>query len=140
MLLLLLLFYLSHNTSQGLTLSLASSPKSEALYPRLGKEFFDDRSVWAIVWSCVATLFACGWVAVHPNVPSARDSELRILGRRLVIMVYMILAPELIIRWAACQYFDAKAIAAVHKGMYISLPDCCKDLTETMAFRRKTLD
>jgi len=136
---LLLLIYLSHSTSQGLTLPFKSTLKSEALYPRLGDEFFVDRPVWSIVGSCVVTLFACCWVAVHPNVPPTRDNQIWILGRRLAIMAYMLLTPELIIRWAAIQHFDAKAIAIEHKGAYPLLSDGSEGLTEIMV-RRERLD
>jgi len=105
MILLLLFAYFAHNAPQALTIPLECE-----LFPRLGDQHFDDRTVWSIVWSCLATLFACSWVAVHPNVPRATDSEALILGRRLAMMGYMLLAPELVILWAAKQYFSAKEI------------------------------
>lgn len=27
------------------------------------------RTVWNIIWSCLITIFACIWVAIHPNIP-----------------------------------------------------------------------
>lgn len=36
----------------------------------------DCRTISAIVWSCVATLVACTWASVHPNVPDP-ESGLR---------------------------------------------------------------
>lgn len=32
------------------------------------------RTIWNIVWSCLITIFACIWVAIHPNVPQPRES------------------------------------------------------------------
>lgn len=32
------------------------------------------RTIWNIVWSCLITIFACIWVAIHPNVPQPRAS------------------------------------------------------------------
>jgi len=116
MLLLLLFAYLAHNAAQALTIPLGYESQSDALYTRFGEQYFDDRTVWSIVWSCLATLFACSWVAVHPNVPRATDSEALILGRRLATMGYMLLAPELVICWAAKQHFSAKEIAAKYPG------------------------
>ncbi len=29
----------------------------------------DPRTVLSILWGCIATIFACTWLAVHPNVP-----------------------------------------------------------------------
>jgi len=116
MLLLILLAYLAHNVTHALTLPLVRVTLSEALCTRLNEQYFDDRSVWSIIWSCLATLFACSWVAVHPNVPRATDSDTLILGRRLATMGYMLLAPELVIWWAAKQHFSAKDIAAKYPG------------------------
>jgi len=116
MLLLLLFAYFAHNATQALTIPLEREYQSEALFQRLGDQYFDDRTVWSIVWSCLATLFACSWAAVHPNVPQATDSEGLILGRRLATMGYMLLAPELVIMWAARQNFSAKEIAVKHQG------------------------
>jgi len=115
MILLLLFAYFAHNATQALTIPLEREYQSDALFPRLGDQYFDDRTVWNIVWSCLATLFACSWVAVHPNVPRATDSEALILGRRLATMGYMLLAPEFVIFWAAEQHFSAKEIAVKHQ-------------------------
>ena len=116
MLLLLLFAYLTHNVTQVSTIPLAQETQSlSTLYTRLDDQYFGDRSVWSIVWSCFATLFACSWVAVHPNVPRATDSETLIFGRRLAMMGYMLLAPELVILWAAQQHFSAKEIEIKHR-------------------------
>ena len=45
MFLLLLLAYLAHNATQAFTLPLERQSQSEALFPRLGNQYFDDRSV-----------------------------------------------------------------------------------------------
>jgi len=115
MLLLLLFAYFAHNATQALTIPLKHEYQSDALFPRLGDQYFDDRTVWSIVWSCLATLFACSWAAMHPNVPRATDSEALILGRRLATMGYMLLAPEVVIAWAAMQHFSAKEILIKHQ-------------------------
>ncbi|KAJ7840847.1 hypothetical protein B0H14DRAFT_3695283 [Mycena olivaceomarginata] len=33
------------------------------------------RKLSAVVWSCLATIFACTWVSVHPNVPPPNQSQ-----------------------------------------------------------------
>ncbi|KAF8805913.1 hypothetical protein BYT27DRAFT_6651276 [Phlegmacium glaucopus] len=76
---------------------------------------FTDRSEWSIIWSCLATLFACSWVAIHPNIPAPADRHWRIFGRRLSIMLYTLLAPEIVIIWAGRQYFAADDIAQRNK-------------------------
>jgi len=86
------------------------------LQARLDDKYLDDRNAWDIIWSCFATIFACTWLAVHPNVPSAKDGELRVFGRRLMVMGYMLLAPEIVIYWGARQHTSAKALVSRLKG------------------------
>ncbi|KAF5356517.1 hypothetical protein D9757_013520 [Collybiopsis confluens] len=59
------------------------------------------RSTSGIVWSCITTIFACTWVAVHPNVPSVYDSDMQLFWRRVKILTVALIAPEFIIIWAA---------------------------------------
>jgi len=119
MLLLLLLLYFTNSTTHGLALS--SGREANSLSAQLDERYFDDRTVWSILWSCFATLFACSWVAVHPNVPRATDSDASIFGRRLATMGYMLVAPELIILWAAEQHFSAKEIAVKYRSEGVQL-------------------
>ncbi|KAJ8581279.1 hypothetical protein M405DRAFT_847143 [Rhizopogon salebrosus TDB-379] len=71
----------------------------------------DSRTLWDIIWSCAATLFACTWTAIHPNIPGVNEGKLVITSRRLFIMVIALIAPELIIAWAARQFFSARKAA-----------------------------
>ena len=80
---------------------------------------FDDRSVYGILWSCFSTIFASTWIAVHPNIPAPRDSQWVVLGRRLAIMGYFLLAPETVIFWAARQHFAARNFAKKHEEKHI---------------------
>jgi hypothetical protein len=66
-----------------------------------------SRTSWDIIWSCAATLFACIWTAIHPNIPGVNESQAAITFRRLFIMVVALIAPELIITWATRQFFSA---------------------------------
>ncbi|KAK0458693.1 hypothetical protein IW261DRAFT_1352496 [Armillaria novae-zelandiae] len=70
----------------------------------------DQRTVLSIIWSCLATIFACTWVAVHPNVPG-RDITTKgatcCALERLKIWSMTILAPEVIVAWAAEQFIVA---------------------------------
>jgi hypothetical protein len=70
----------------------------------------NSRTIWNIIWSCFSTLFACAWIAIHPNIPAPGDSQWKILRRRMMIMTYVLLAPELVIMWAARQHHDAKML------------------------------
>ncbi|KAF8802868.1 hypothetical protein BYT27DRAFT_6749375 [Phlegmacium glaucopus] len=76
---------------------------------------FTQRSEWNIVWSCFATLFACSWISVHPNIPAPSDSSTRIFVRRLMIMGCTLIAPEMLITWAARQWYAAHDIAKRHE-------------------------
>ncbi|KAJ7034380.1 hypothetical protein C8F04DRAFT_1234252 [Mycena alexandri] len=55
------------------------------------------RTLFDIVWGCLATIFACTWVALHQNVP---DPKLR-------MMLITILAPEVIVSFAARQFMSS---------------------------------
>ena len=70
-----------------------------------------NRTLWDIIWSCAATLFACTWTAIHPNIPGVNESYATIAFRRLFIMVVALIAPELILTWAARQFFSARKAA-----------------------------
>ncbi|KJA18687.1 hypothetical protein HYPSUDRAFT_205206 [Hypholoma sublateritium FD-334 SS-4] len=71
---------------------------------------FGSRTTSDIVTSCLATIFACTWTAIHPNIPSQADSRWNIFKRRLVTTIYALLTPEFITLWAFRQYFGAKKI------------------------------
>ncbi|KAG2123637.1 hypothetical protein BD769DRAFT_1653122 [Suillus cothurnatus] len=71
----------------------------------------NTRSLWEIIWSCVATLFACTWTAIHPNIPGMDEGKFAVLSRRLGIMIVALIAPELIITWAASQFLSARDTA-----------------------------
>ncbi|KAF5356519.1 hypothetical protein D9757_013523 [Collybiopsis confluens] len=64
---------------------------------------FSTRSTSDIFWSCITTIFACTWVAVHPNVPPAHSSDWQLFWRRVKILAVALIAPEFIIIWALNQ-------------------------------------
>ena len=72
---------------------------------------FGHRDTSSIVVSCLATVFACTWTAIHPNIPSPKDSGWAIFKRRIFTTIYALLAPEAITAWAMRQHFAAKRIA-----------------------------
>lgn len=79
------------------------------------------RTVWNIIWSCLITIFACIWVAVHPNIPQPKappKSRLQFVtdvcrgvGEKLAIALLALLAPEFIFVWALRQWLKARSIA-----------------------------
>ncbi|KAJ7151294.1 hypothetical protein C8R43DRAFT_1067483 [Mycena crocata] len=69
------------------------------------------RKLFDIIWGCLATIFACTWVSVHPNVPPPNQSRLALFWRRLKLMLIAIIAPELMVGFAARQFFTARSFA-----------------------------
>ena len=76
----------------------------------------DQRSMWDILWSCLATIFACSWVSVHPNIPGPNESQWRIFLRRLELMFWAVVGPEMIITWAFRQWLSARRLEKIYKG------------------------
>jgi hypothetical protein len=100
------------------------------------------RTVEEIIYSCIAVVFACTWVAIHPNIPrkfavaeeiewweNEEDAEdYRETGdsftvhsavvtlQSVLIMILALITPELIIYWAIRQWFAARQIAKDYEG------------------------
>ncbi|KAG2143003.1 hypothetical protein DEU56DRAFT_884522 [Suillus clintonianus] len=84
---------------------------------------FTNRTLWNIISSSVLTLFACIYSAIHPNIPSPKDSLFRILWRRLGIMIMALIAPELIVVWAMRQWMGARHVTKqFKKSGYFNVP------------------
>ena len=76
----------------------------------------DQRTMWDILWSCLATIFACSWVSVHPNIPAPNEPLWRIFLRRLELMFWAVFGPEMIITWALRQWWGASRLEKLYKG------------------------
>ena len=76
----------------------------------------DQRSIWDILWSCLATIFACLWVSVHPNIPGPDEPSWRVFLRRLELMFWAVIGPEIIITWALRQWLGARRLENLYKG------------------------
>ncbi|KAK0460170.1 uncharacterized protein EV420DRAFT_1641498 [Desarmillaria tabescens] len=102
-----------------LVLSRACVQASNAQSEIILDELTEHRSTWDVIFSCIATVFACTWIAVHPNVPGP-DLKSRgwvFIGlHRLKLMVIAIIAPEVIIIWAFRQWMVASIISK-HFGL-----------------------
>ncbi|KAJ7896147.1 hypothetical protein B0H13DRAFT_2523468 [Mycena leptocephala] len=97
----LLLLLLAHTLSSG-----------RALESRAPADSCDDtnncRRLFDIIWGCLTTLFACTWVSVHPNVPPPNQGAFALLWRRLKMMLIAVIAPELMVGFAARQLWAAR--------------------------------
>ena len=76
----------------------------------------DQRTIWDILWSCLATIIACSWVSVHPNIPGPNESSWRIFLRRLELMFWAVISPEMIITWAFRQWSGSRLLEKFYKG------------------------
>ena len=76
----------------------------------------DQRTIWDILWSCLATIFTCSWVSIHPNIPNSNESSRRIFLRRLELMFWAVVSPEMIILWALRQWLGARQLEKNYKG------------------------
>jgi hypothetical protein len=97
----------------------ATSIESRASQPTSLVDAGSRRTVWNIIWGCLVTLFACIWVAVHPNIPGPHDTSLTIALRRVKVMVLALIAPELVILWAIRQWFVASRLAEKYRGLWV---------------------
>ncbi|KAG2342606.1 hypothetical protein BDR05DRAFT_990208 [Suillus weaverae] len=71
----------------------------------------NTRTLWHILLSCGLTLFACTWTAIHTNIPTMGQGKVSFTYYRMVYMVMGLIAPEVIITWAAEEFFSARTAA-----------------------------
>jgi hypothetical protein len=118
---LLLLFLVHLLTKNG-----SAAPVALPLNTRAPADSCDNinhcRKLFDIVWGCLATIFACTWVSVHPNVPPPEQTRLTLFWRRLKMMLIGIIAPELLVGFAARQWWGARTLS---KGGFAAL--CCSN-------------
>ncbi|KIK01983.1 hypothetical protein K443DRAFT_97786 [Laccaria amethystina LaAM-08-1] len=77
----------------------------------------NQRSLTDILWSCFATIFACTWLSVHPNMPGPDEKPWKIALQRLEIMFWSIICPEMVICWACRQWFAAWRLQDKYGGL-----------------------
>ncbi|KAF9473975.1 hypothetical protein BDN70DRAFT_816449, partial [Pholiota conissans] len=104
MLIVLLLFALFQSL-QGVPLSSPTNPPDDfsTFCLRDTESHFGQRTVYDIIISCFATIFACTWSAIHPNIPAPTDCWWTRFKRQVTTMICALLAPELITMWALWQ-------------------------------------
>ncbi|KAJ7133211.1 hypothetical protein C8R44DRAFT_730402 [Mycena epipterygia] len=61
------------------------------------------RTLLNIIWGCLATIFASSWVSVHPNLPAPGERWFKHTLRKLGMVFIAIIAPELMVYFAARQ-------------------------------------
>ncbi|KAJ5833344.1 hypothetical protein N7474_001655 [Penicillium riverlandense] len=73
----------------------------------------DDRSSWDILWTCVSTILACTWTAMHLSLRRDDNSHIG-MGHLVKTLTWMfvVMAPELLAIMAVQEYREVKLILA----------------------------
>ena len=71
------------------------------------------RSLYNIVWGCISTTIICAWATIHPNI-APREGPLKRTLRRLELVFWAIVAPEILPCWALNQMLAAMAVRDVY--------------------------
>jgi len=79
------------------------------------------RTIWDIVCSCLATIFACTWVALHMNIPGPDEKWDTIALPKVGIMMLALVAPEIVVVWAMRQWLVARRIGKKYESVLFSL-------------------
>ncbi|EAW14590.1 uncharacterized protein ACLA_076300 [Aspergillus clavatus NRRL 1] len=87
---------------------LAQQPQSEKLE---GWQFDDNsRSSWDIFWTCLSTIFACTWTAIHLHVPQRTSTKHGNDRVKFLAWLACLLAPEFMTMYAAVDFYYARSI------------------------------
>ena len=113
----LLSLVVSHSLAWQLVQASSISANATAS-PSSCDDIHDCRTLSDIVWSCLVTIFACTWLAVHPNIPGPDESPLSNTLSQVKLMLFALIAPEIILGWAIRQWYVARRVAAELQGMH----------------------
>ncbi|KAJ5951251.1 uncharacterized protein N7479_009664 [Penicillium vulpinum] len=87
----------------------------------------NGRSTWALVWSCLATIFACTWTVLHPDLPRRNSPTVRIIIANLGYWLLAIFFPEYVFVNASCARYRAMLLKNVcneaQKARYLESVD-----------------
>lgn len=75
-----------------------------------------SRTTWDIIRSCFVTIFACIWLAVHPNIPRPFTPWYDSTCRRVAFMLFALVAPEMIVAFAIRQWWAAGILAQKYQS------------------------
>lgn len=73
---------------------------------------YEYRTPWSIIVSCLVSISACVWVAIHRNIPGPNQTWISIHLDWVKIIVLALLVPEWVLAWAVRQFINARCIAA----------------------------
>ncbi|KAF7984844.1 hypothetical protein HWV62_10795 [Athelia sp. TMB] len=114
-------------SAAGTSSFITSSPTNTTIPSSSCKDIDHCRTLAAIVQSCIVTVLACVWFAVHRNIPAPSvdhphdNSFVRILlfvwykivdqRQALTVFVVTLLVPEWVLAWALRQFLNARRLA-----------------------------
>ncbi|KAF8315085.1 uncharacterized protein EI90DRAFT_3088906 [Cantharellus anzutake] len=75
------------------------------------------RTMWSMVYSCLLTIFACVWTALHPEVPEQYSAWSFERGSRNLEMILTLVSPELAVRAAWTEFSKAWRISQKCAGI-----------------------
>ena len=90
------------------TLAILCNVSAGALQSSVDSDPRGGRTTWNILWSSLTTLFACTWIACHPNIPGLDETWLQKKAGRIKLFVAALLAPEIVIFHATRQWLAAR--------------------------------
>jgi hypothetical protein len=102
--------YTPHTTS---SLSLEVTSHSQSC-----NDIYSCRTLWGIIYGCLATIFACTWTSFHPDVPDRTHTLSRIRVTRISSVLISFFVPELTIARAASQCWRARKYKYPFQGTY----------------------
>ncbi|KAH0579961.1 hypothetical protein H2248_002781 [Termitomyces sp. 'cryptogamus'] len=100
-----------------LSAGLASSSGSSNLNSQPASSS-NNRSIYNIIWSCLTVIFACAWMAVHPNIDQKRTSRGKHFvksGGHLALFFWASFAPEIMVLVSFRQWLLARKLARKYK-------------------------
>ena len=63
-----------------------------------------------ILWSCLITLTACVYTALHLNIPPANEGKIGFYLRKLKWIAIALFAPEIVLYSALTQFLEARKL------------------------------
>ncbi|KIJ58913.1 hypothetical protein HYDPIDRAFT_119057, partial [Hydnomerulius pinastri MD-312] len=97
-------------------------------------DIYTCRTLTNIVWSCLATIFACIWTAVHRNIPGPDQTWLGGVLEKAKVVVITLLAPEWVLAWAIRQFLKSWVLAKELEGYRVE-----KKVQEAWRLRKERL-
>ncbi|KAJ7620082.1 hypothetical protein FB45DRAFT_1032782 [Roridomyces roridus] len=78
------------------------------------------RTLFQIISPCLTTISLCTWIALHLNVPPPGLSRIKGLWLKLRMLLLALIAPELMLVFAARQYIVARRIVEAYQHAHMT--------------------